>query len=658
MYLSSLEIKDFRLFTEFATSFCPSLNVLVGENNSGKSAVIDAIRFTLDTNSSEWIRINETDFRRGQSKFSILLRFDQIEPRHAKVFLEHLTHEIHDGKRRSVLWVKLTAEITNTISRGNRVIRSEIRSGENGEGPQIDRDIRQYLSATYLRPLRDAEAEMTASRGSRLSQVLQSSSELQDAATIEGLLTVLVNANDAIMGNDGIAQTNRRITTQLNHLSFATSALEPVIEILGGRDLTALSDPERQQMFRGLLERLRLVIDKDDRIQGLGYNNLLFMAAELLLLKQSTGEFPLLLIEEPEAHLHPQLQMKFLRALQSDFGGKGKPPLQSILTSHSPNLASKAPLGSVIVMAGGKAFPLRDGQTGLDSDDYEFLQKFLDVTKSNLFFAKAVIIVEGDGENILLPTIAEILGRPLEDYGVSVVNVGSTAFARYAKIFHRAGKDDVANSDEWMPIRVVCLRDLDRWPARAEKKDKNDAIGFKERKEPGPNARGNLDYWQNDAASIAARTASLKKLEKQSVKVEVSDFWTFEYSLIVAGLEREVFEASRGKIDGFADLSKDDEERALQIFGYIEGRNGAKTETAYELSKILMRDYRPAFAPDETHDTEQHSRALGNWRVAAVGKRNDLRRKLPDYILRALAYVTKDFPPLPPSDGSANASNA
>src|SRR5262249_26115466 len=158
-----------------------------------------------------------------------------------------------------------------------------------------------------------------------------------------------------------------------------------------------------------------------------------------------------LLIEEPEAHLHPQLQMRFLKAIREDFGGKGKPMLQSVLSTHSPNLASKAPLPNVSIMVRGKAYPLNPEATQIDADDYVFLEKFLDVTKSNLFFCKGVLIVEGDAESILLPTIAELLGFPLEHYGISIVNVGSTAFARYARIFKRKGLDDAQHSDKWIP---------------------------------------------------------------------------------------------------------------------------------------------------------------------------------------------------------------
>jgi putative ATP-dependent endonuclease of OLD family len=240
-----------------------------------------------------------------------------------------------------------------------------------------------------------------------------SAAKFRDQAHVEALLLAVITANQSILENEGISESQRRISQQLGQLNFSTNPCQPIIEILGGTDTSRLSDPEKKQLFRGILEKLQLLIDETDRHQGLGYNNLLFMATELLLLEQDQDEFPLLLIEEPEAHLHPQLQMKFLKAIREDFGREGQPVLQSILSTHSPNLASKAPLQNVTIMAAGKAFSLRESETELAHDDYIFLEKFLDVTKSNLFFSKGVIIVEGDGENILLPTIAELLGKPV-----------------------------------------------------------------------------------------------------------------------------------------------------------------------------------------------------------------------------------------------------
>ena len=101
-------------------------------------------------------------------------------------------------------------------------------------------------------------------------------------------------------------------------------------------------------------------------------------------------------------------------------------------------------------MKNRSGYDLSEGKTGLQKGDYLFLQRFLDSTKANLFFAKGIIMVEGDAENILIPVIADILGYPLEKYGISIVNVGSTAFLRYSRIM--IGRD---GSSIGIPVSVV-----------------------------------------------------------------------------------------------------------------------------------------------------------------------------------------------------------
>src|SRR5699024_10453611 len=125
-------------------------------------------------------------------------------------------------------------------------------------------------------------------------------------------------------------------------------------------------------------------------------NNLLFMACELLLLGREPQGLPLLMIEEPEAHLHPQRQLRLMEFLGDATQTEGSErPVQVILSTHSPNLASKIPLRNLVLLEGHRAFSFAEGETRLDTGDYRFLERFLDVTKANLFFAHGVLIVEG-----------------------------------------------------------------------------------------------------------------------------------------------------------------------------------------------------------------------------------------------------------------------
>jgi putative ATP-dependent endonuclease of the OLD family len=640
MHISRLRIANFRIFENTEIPLNPGLNLVVGENNSGKTALIDAIRYALDTNSSEWIRVQESDFRRGESKFSIQLKFVSITPQQARVFVEHLTHELSEDKtcRQSVLYVTLTAELTDQFTRGSRYIRTELRSGIDGSGPPIEREVRNYLAATYLRPLRDAEADLTASRGSRLSQVLHSSKALRDANNVIALLKTLIDANNAILQNEAIGQSLDQIRSQVKSITFSNNPLHPTIEIVGGTDIEKLSEAEKKRMCRSVLEKLQLLIHEEDRHQGLGYSNLLFIATELLLLEQERDDFPLLLVEEPEAHLHPQLQMKLLKAIREDFSSPGRPALQSILTSHSPNLASKAPLDSQIIMARGCAFPLRKSATLLEDDDYQFLEKFLDVTKSNLFFARAVLIVEGDAENILIPTIAEALGKPLENYGVSVVNVGSTAYARYAKIFQRS------NPAIWLPIRVVCIRDLDLWPRRAERQGPEDKIGFKNSISKDVKGRGGnelrwLDRYTPE--TLKEYKDRLCDVAGQNVRVELSDEWTLEYCFARGPLWRLLYEAVNDGTDGVDDLPVDPEERAIFLYGLIETQS-AKTEAAYRLMSLLRKLYIPEMPLPVSDETPEEAEAREQAYLDKVQESHSaLRQSLPGYIIRAIDYVTE-----------------
>ena len=170
---------------------------------------------------------------------------------------------------------------------------------------------------------------------------------------------------------------------------------------------------------------------------GLGYNNLLFMSAVLgdMAIERGGVYQHLLLIEEPEAHLHPQLQ-ELVNTFLSDTNQEGS-NIQIIFTSHSPTLASKVDIDNINLIYENehKKYCLPFSEANITADNKEYLQKYLDVTKSQMFFAKGIIFVEGISEAILLPEIARLLDRPFEKYAVELVNVDSIAFDPFVNLF-------------------------------------------------------------------------------------------------------------------------------------------------------------------------------------------------------------------------------
>jgi putative ATP-dependent endonuclease of OLD family len=569
MYLHTLKLWNFRKYgnvshlhsitsetrADLEVKFKPNLNVLIGENDSGKTAIIDAIKYILNTKSLDYFRLEDKDFyesiedgiRKRATELRVECKFKEFSSSEAGSFLEWIGFD-SENKYELTLW------LTATRNKDNRII-TNIKAGQDNEGMQLDGDARENLNVTYLKPLRDALSELTPGYKSRLAQILGGHNvfkakpsenpegkwkhELENKAkeandivrnyfkstaikTIDEINTELKEFSQyADQKKDGIeekdikevierfkttleiikrgyktsnegAEITDQIFDNLKALSFDGFNIEPAIELTD----EGLSD---------ILKTLKLVNDSNKA--GLGSLNKLYMAAEFLLLSQSKGrELQLALIEEIEAHLHPQAQLKVIDALQNNKSlNKG----QLILTTHSTTLVSKVKLDNLILCHENNVYPMFNDKkhTKLEQVDYEFLERFLDATKANLFFAKGVILVEGDAENILIPTIAEIIDRPLHNYGVSIVNVGSTAFMRYARIFQR--KDN-----KTLNIPVACITDTDVSLIK--------------------NENGDIISKNGEPIEDIKRSHENRKkiIESTKVKVFTSPLWTLEYDIL------------------------------------------------------------------------------------------------------------------------------
>ncbi|WP_122262493.1 ATP-dependent nuclease [Pseudomonas syringae] len=563
MYLSSLSIENFRQFGDtppaFTIKFHEGVTALVGQNDAGKTAVIDAIRHVLQTRDADFMRLQPEDFhitpnQTQKSEITLLCQFSNLSTAEQGAFAEYLTYDDAEIS----LYVYWTARRLSESAAARRWVDISVRTGKDGSGPNLDSNVRQLLAAAYLRPLRDAEREMSPGRGSRLSQILSNFPDITRGNPLDATNLPTTFADAAALNLAGMSDYLRHLVDGHPGVSSAQTAINDDYlkllslsgEQLHGR-INFVEGATEAAKLRQILERLELGLLENTTgatrgTYGLGSNNLLFMACELLLLGKELEGLPLLLIEEPEAHLHPQRQLRLMQFLES--AAKPPPesdqrPVQVILSTHSPNLSSKIPLKNMVLMHRQRAYSLTDGQTELSTGDYRFLDRFLDVTKANLFFSRGLLIVEGDGESILLPTIASLVGRDLTEHGVSVVNVGGTGLRRYARILQRRNPDEGQ-----LQIPTACLADMDVMPDCAPQilglvADDDDAKWtsstrrWKAVRDFGANP-------EEQAAALFARRDKLGEGDGQNVATFIADHWTLEYDLAACGLAKEVYLAA------------------------------------------------------------------------------------------------------------------
>ena len=499
MYISRVVIRNFRNISHLDVKLLHGVTCLIGENNTGKTNFLHALRLALDVNlSSRYRSLIDHDIYSGidiskPEQVIVSVEFCDFADSISECALVGCCQvggniaRIHYRFRPRF---SIREAIENEEIDGNDLILDDYHWELTGGGAKDPakvkwneelgtsirfNDLQQY-KVIFLPALRDVQKEIRLTRTSPLGLVLSEST--MDQTEKDNLVGILRDANRQIAGSPAINKAGTAI--QRSFSATAGEAFDMDVKI-------GMVDPS----FGSISSSLNILFGNDSlqdfepSRNGLGLNNILYISMLLEHFKnrisKSETAGQLLLIEEPEAHLHPQLQRVLYNALNRN-------KAQVILSTHSTHVSSRAPIESCIMMTNKSEPPtaicnLMEG-TLLNENEISDINRYLDATRSTLLYARKVILVEGPAELFFIPALVKkVMQIDLDSYGISVIPIFGVHFDCYAKLFGKKG----------MPKKCAIIADGDLSP---------DDIPPHEDDEDYPPEPPNLESLQNDYVKV------------------------------------------------------------------------------------------------------------------------------------------------------------
>ena len=537
MKISKINVENYRLLKNFSIDLEEALSLVIGKNNTGKTSILSVLdkflneksKFSYDDFNIDFINELEglvksvdisAEFLPKGMKLKIFIEYNDTDD------LSNVSRVLMDldpDNNKIVLGFEYTMSYTDFLKlRSDYIAFASVEIAKNDKKKEYKpRELKDFLKQeldSYFHihkmsfeydkaneKVNEINFINLDSEGISIKDILSFKyiSARRDVTNKEKENTLSKQTSNLYKKKEDNSDKTQATEDFKDQLSETDSTLSDIykdlfkdvikkIQDFGGvklndTDIAIISTLQHRELLEG---NTTVVYSHDDHklpenYNGLGYMNLISMIFEIEILVQDfkrdkdkkPADINLLIIEEPEAHTHPQMQYIFIKNIKKLLAEGVKRadginrPLQYIITTHSSHIVSDSDFNDIkYLKAEAKnnviAKNLSDLRKQYDADpsQYQFLKQYLTISRAEIFFADKAVLIEGDTERILIPTFMRKIdidegdrlkaeGKedaflPLLSQNISIIEVGA-----YSQIFEKF--------IEFIGIKSLVITDID-----------------------------------------------------------------------------------------------------------------------------------------------------------------------------------------------------